>query len=165
MADARSSIFNKEATERLRSPDDLDRYVRVTSPSVWVALLAIFLLVVGLLSWGFFGSVSTSVSTQAAYSEGELVCLLTSEDVTKVHEGDRAIVGGKHAEVLSISATPLSRDEVAEVLGSDYLVDALMQGDWAYAVVFKTAEQYEPGVPYAVSITTERVAPISLVIG
>ena len=61
MADAKTSIFNKRATEKLRSPDDLDKYVRVTSPSVWVILAACIILIVGLLAWGLFGAVTTNV--------------------------------------------------------------------------------------------------------
>lgn len=64
MAQASPSIFNKRATERLRSPDDLEKYVQVTNPSVWVVLGACIALLAGLLAWGIFGTVSTNVSAQ-----------------------------------------------------------------------------------------------------
>ena len=37
MPDAKPSmsIFNLKASEKLRNPDDLDKYIRVTKPSVW----------------------------------------------------------------------------------------------------------------------------------
>ena len=38
MADEQNSIFTKKASDKLRSPDDLNEYVRVTNPSVWVVL-------------------------------------------------------------------------------------------------------------------------------
>lgn len=62
MADAGSSIFNEQSRNRLQSPDDLDRYIRVTSPSVWVVLGAVIALVMGLLAWGIFDSVSTTIT-------------------------------------------------------------------------------------------------------
>ena len=165
MAEPTRSIFNKQATDRLLSPDDLDRYVRVTSPSVWVALLAIVALLAGILAWGIFGAVSTSVSAVGTCVEGRALCLLDAESVANVHEGDFASVGGRQVTVASVSATPLSRAEASELLGSDYLVDALMDGEWGYLVTFDGDAGIAEGTPATVSITTERVAPISLVLG
>jgi hypothetical protein len=56
VAEADNSIFTKKATDKLRSPDDLDEYVRVTNPSVWVVLAACIVLLVGLFAWAVFGT-------------------------------------------------------------------------------------------------------------
>ena len=53
MAKEANGPFTKRATDRLLSPDDLERYVRVTNPSVWVVLA----LLIGYLSWGLFARV------------------------------------------------------------------------------------------------------------
>ena len=160
------SIFNKKATETLRNPDDLDKFVRVTNPSVWVVLVACVMLVVGLLAWGVFGAVTTSVSGMGVVIDGEAMCFLPAEDATKVDEGDAASIGGKSVRVEDVSAVPLSRDEADKVLDSDYLVSALVKDDWAYKVVFDGDVSTLPnGVPIVVSITVERVAPITLVLG
>ena len=67
MANASSSIFNKKASEKLRNPDDLDKYLRVTNPSVWIVIAACVVLLLGLLAWGVFGTVSTSVKGIGVY--------------------------------------------------------------------------------------------------
>ena len=168
MAEANTSIFNKTATERLRSPDDLDRYVRVTNPSVWAVLSAVLALIFGLLAWGIFGSVSTSVETMGVMlPDGQIMCFLPAENVVRVKEGDTATVQGQTATVVNIEKHPYDRDEVKELLSSDYLVSALTGEDWSYMVTFKMENTPEFGSmePLVVSITTERVAPISLVLG
>lgn len=165
MADTGSSIFNKQAVERLRSPDDLDRYLRVTSPRMWVALLAVIVLALGILAWGVFGTVSSSVTSTGANVDGQLICLLDAEQAARVHEGDSAYVAGRQATVASVSATPLSRNEVRQIVPGDYLAQALMSSDWAFLITFDGAEDVEEDVPLQVSITTERVAPIRLVLG
>ena len=165
MAEQRSSIFNKTASDRLRSPDDLDRYVRVTTPSAWVALFAVLALVLGLLSWGVFGSVSTSVSAVGTCVDGRVVCLLSADEAAQVSEGDSAYVAGMQSSVVSIDSVPLSLDEVRQLLKSDYLADALVEDDWSYLVTFDQVAVENEGVPISVSITTERVAPISLILG
>ena len=166
MADVQSSIFNKKATEKLRSPDDLDKYVRVTNPSVWAVLAACIALLVGLLAWGVFGSVATSVTATGTVVDDKAICFLTAENTAKVHVGDAAYVGEEQMTVASISKTPYSRSESNAVLSDDYLVSTLMPSDWAYMVTFEgDISELTVGVPLTVSITTQQVAPISLVLG
>ena len=166
MADTGSSIFNKQALTRLHNPDDLDKFIRITSPSVWVVLLAVITLMLGLLAWGVFGSVSTSVETTGSSAGGEALCLLGADDAAKVKVGDRTYVDGQLGRVASESKAPISEDEASDLLGSDYLVETLMADNrWVYVVTFEGIEPGEEGIPITVSITTERVAPISLVLG
>lgn len=166
MAETAGSIFNAKAAEKLRSPDDLDKYVRVTNPSAWAVLGACAVLLAGLLAWGAFGAVSTSVSATGVAVNGQAMCFLPAEDVAKVHVGDAANVGGEQMAVAEVAAVPHSRDEAHGELGSDYLVSALLDGDWAYRVTFAgDGSGLAQGVPLTVSITTERVAPIALVLG
>lgn len=167
MADLSSSIFNKKATEQLRSPEDLDKYVQVTKPSVWLVLFACAALLVGLLAWGVFGSVSTNVSTAGAVDEGAVVCLLGAESAAQVSAGDEAVVNGVPCTVESISEVPLSRFEASQIVDSDYLASTLITSDWSYVVRLSGTgiEELPSGVPLPVSITTESVAPISLILG
>lgn len=167
MADATSSIFNKKATEKLRSPDDLDKYVRVTNPSVWVVLAACIALLFGLLAWGIFGTAATNVTTTATKINSGVVCFLETEDVAKVHPGDSALVNGEHMTVANVAATPLSRDEVGVLLGSDYLESVIVKSDWTYPVTFEgeAAANFAEQVPLQAAITVDRIAPISLVLG
>ncbi len=167
MADTSKTIFNARATEKLRSPDDLDKYVRVTKPSAWAVVSALVLLLVGLLAWGVFGAVSTNVTATGAYVGQQSMCFLSAEDAAKVSVGDAASVGGVRTSVAEVTAVPLSRDEARERLGSDYLVSTLVKGDWAYLVTFERVDDpsLAQGVPLSVDITTERVAPIRLLLG
>lgn len=165
VADVSARIFNKRASEKLRSPDDLDKYVRVTNPGVWVVLGACVALLAGLLAWGVFGAVSTSVHATGAIVDGSPICLLAAEDVAKVHEGDVANFGGEQVRVSKVASVPWSRAEAAELLGSDYLVSTLMPGDWAYQVQLEgDVGELNENVPITINITTERIAPISLLL-
>ena len=52
------SIFSKKSLDRINGPEELNDYVRVTTPSVWIVLTAIALLVIGVLGWCIFGTVT-----------------------------------------------------------------------------------------------------------
>ncbi len=57
-----TQLFRKKALDRLSSPEQLDRTMSFVGPRAWILLLASLILLVGLLFWGFFGSVATKVS-------------------------------------------------------------------------------------------------------
>lgn len=57
-------IFRKVALERLSSPEQLDLRMQVASPRSWIALVALGLLLVVVVVWGFVGSVPTKVQGQ-----------------------------------------------------------------------------------------------------
>jgi len=50
-------IYREKAVQRVNRPEDLNDYVRVTTPSVWIVLIAVLLLLAGILAWTIFGSV------------------------------------------------------------------------------------------------------------
>ena len=168
MADQQGSIFSAKAAERLRSPDDLDKYVQVTNPSVWMVLAACIVLLAGLLAWGIFGTVQTDVSGTGTLVAGTVVCPLDAEHAAQVSVGDHAVVNGIPMQVSAVGSVPLSRDELGSLLPNDYLASTLAAGDWSYIVelsVPDTADGVAEGVPLPVSITVESVAPLSLVFG
>ena len=44
-------------SDKIDSPDKLNDYMRVLSPSVWLVLIATILLLAGALIWAVFGTV------------------------------------------------------------------------------------------------------------
>jgi HlyD family secretion protein len=57
-------IFRKVALDRLASPEELDILMQVTKPRTWLALVALLVLVVTTVVWGFVGSIPTRIDAQ-----------------------------------------------------------------------------------------------------
>ena len=45
------SIFRQKSIDRVSSPEQLNDYIRVTTPTVWLVLLALVILLLGMLAW------------------------------------------------------------------------------------------------------------------
>lgn len=56
------AIFREASLERLSTPEQLDQVMRVTSPTAWLAMIALAAVVVGGLVWSVFGTVPIKVS-------------------------------------------------------------------------------------------------------
>ena len=52
-----SEIYREKSIKRVNQPEDLNDYIRVTTPSVWVVLIAIALVLAAVLGWMIFGTV------------------------------------------------------------------------------------------------------------
>jgi hypothetical protein len=51
------NLFRQKSIERVSSPEQLNDYIRVTTPGVWLVLLALVILLLGMLAWSIFGTV------------------------------------------------------------------------------------------------------------
>ena len=54
----KNTLFREKSLEKVSSPEALNDYIRVTTPSVWIVLIALVLLLVGMLVWSIFGKVT-----------------------------------------------------------------------------------------------------------
>ena len=67
-----SSIFRKKSLERVASPDQLDQYIRVSSPAAWLVLSAILLLLVAAIVWACLGRVPTTRHVSLDVENGQV---------------------------------------------------------------------------------------------
>ena len=166
VAEPSNTIFNKKALEKIYSPDDLNRSLRVANPGFWVALCACAVFIVGFFIWAIFGTITETLSVTGADIEGQIYCFLTDDESSDVAVGDSVNVEGVQMTVSMKSDFPLSAIEAKEVLRSDYLVDKLVGDNWAYLILLEgDTSSFEDNSLVDVTIVTRSVSPISLVLG
>ena len=91
-------IFRAVALERLSSPDELDRLLRVTDTKAWIAQFAIFGLLIVALVWGYTGKLPSTISGQGVIvrTGGVLNVVAAGSGVVarlKVNAGDKISAG------------------------------------------------------------------------
>ena len=50
-------FFRKKSLDSISSPDQLYDYIHVTTPSVWIVMLAVIILLAGMIIWSFTGKI------------------------------------------------------------------------------------------------------------
>lgn len=80
-------LFRTKSLERIKSPESLTDYVRVTTPSVWLVLATIGALVIGAIIFAIFGRIDTLVDAHVLVDDGVMVCYIDEEDAARVREG------------------------------------------------------------------------------
>lgn len=53
-------LYRQKSLDQVSSPEELNDYIRVTRPSIWLILLALVLLLLGMLAYFVFGTVDVN---------------------------------------------------------------------------------------------------------
>ena len=94
-----NQIFREMSLERLSSPEELNDYLHVTNPAIWVVLVAVILLLSGLLIWSNFTAIESSVAGTAVADKGVLTVTFEDEKKEqKIEPGMEVTVGNTCVE-------------------------------------------------------------------
>ena len=100
------SLFRKDSMERISSPEQLNDYLRVTNPTIWVLMIAIILLLVGMFIWGYFAYIESYASGTAEVSGGKMVVYFDdSQQAENVEAGMLVEVGSVSTLIASVGKT------------------------------------------------------------
>ncbi len=56
MEEEKRKIFREASLKRVSSPEQLDEYIKVITPGIWLALACVICLLLGFLAWAVFGT-------------------------------------------------------------------------------------------------------------
>ncbi len=70
-----------------QSLDNLNEYIRVIHPSVWLLLIAMLSIVIGIVCWGLFGHIDRTIETTIHVEEGQVLCYVAHADQDDIKEG------------------------------------------------------------------------------
>lgn len=70
-----------------QSIDDLNSYIHVIHPSVWLLIVAMISILIGILVWSFFGHVNKQVDATVYVTNDETFCYINHEDSENIKTG------------------------------------------------------------------------------
>lgn len=152
-------IFRKSSIDRVSSPEQLNDYIRVSNPSVWMMLAAVIVLLAGVCVWGVFGRLESKAYSAGTCENGMFICYVAEEDAAKVKTGMPIKVNGNEFAVSEISQRPIcvsaDMDPYLMHLGG------FSEGEWMYEII---ADVDIPDGTYKAEIVTESVSPMSFIL-
>lgn len=159
-----NELFRKKSIERIKSPESLNDYIRVTTPGVWMVLSAIILLLVGVCIWGIFGRLDTRVET-VVINTGEVMYALVEDKYADRLETENTITVGEHsfkAELLPnepFEITPADSSYILHLMNKE-------EGCWVHILLLTEEESSTPleTGTFLGSIVVDSVSPLSFII-
>ena len=127
------SIFRKKSVERITSPESLGDYLKVTSPTVWLILAAVILLLVGMLVWSSVASIDSFAAGTARVENGSMQIRFEDEQIARsVESGMSVAVGESRSRITSVGT-----DENGLFA---YAATDLADGIYSVKVIFKQTQ-------------------------
>ena len=137
-----NQVFRQKSVERIASPEQLQDYMRVTTPGVWMVLAAVILLLAGLIVSSALVNVESRITEQAVVAEDGLMLdiALPLSQKSLVAPGMPVRVADREAKVSMVFPAENEVEVIAELP--------------------EDGVKLAPGT-YDVEIVTETVRPIS----
>ena len=88
------SLTDLRRSNASKTPDDLNKSIQVTNPGAWVLMTVILAVLIGSIIWGTFGTIESTVSTQAFVRGGTAVCIVDRTQIGKIVSGMTIRING-----------------------------------------------------------------------
>lgn len=156
----KEQVFRKSSIDRVNSPEQLNSYIRVANPSVWLVLSAVIVLLLGACVWGIFGRIETTVSIPVVAKGGIVTGYFAAGENAGIETGMAVAVGDMKGTVASLSGAPVQMGEGIEPYV--FYLGNFSQGDFCYQAQI-SIDGLSDGV-YEAKVVVDSVVPISFVI-
>lgn len=127
-----NNLFREKSLKRISSPEELDRYIRVSNPSTWIVLTAILILLAGFCVWAIGGELKTVQHIDGNVKNGQLVAVLSDENSDRVRAQMPVCLDG--VEVGTVSDISITSDgkkmvqiDTKNLADGKYLLDIIIE--------------------------------------
>lgn len=164
-----STLFRKASLDSISSPEQLDDYIKVSNPGIWMVLASLFILLAAVLVWSIKGGLPTSIHVPGMADGGTVWCYVNANKAAAIKTGQtvRIQAGGDtiNGEVAGVGTVPLSAAEIAADLKSDYWAQALAPQGYAVKVAVSPDRKDIPDKTLLnLSIVTDTVRPVDFLL-
>lgn len=154
-----NSIFRKSSLDRVSSPEQLNEYIKISHPSVWLILGAIIILLIGVCVWSVFGTLTSTKRAVMVVHGNKADCYVSVEEAKGIASGMEVKVDSSVGTITAVAVAPM---EITDDFDAYALyLSGLKMGDW---VVSMSVDITMPDGAYMAGIIKESISPISFVL-
>lgn len=158
-----NSLFRKKNLERISSPEQLNDYIKVSSPSVWLIISAMIIIAAAFSIWAFNGNITSEVSGTGVFQGSSqdninsVVCYVDANYAPRISEGMTVRIYDKskpmsayvNGKVTKISQTPVNQEDILHSYSSEYVADSILESDYGVGVLIKINKNSQDAYDWA----------------
>ena len=158
MEEKKDQIFRQKSLDKINSPEALDKYIKTTSPSIWVMLVAIIVFLVGVIIWSVVGKVESKKKIGCEIKNTYVTCALKESDVDNVLSESFILIDDEKIEIKSIEGP--TNCENSDISSYVTFTGGIEDDEWFYLV--KANSKLIDG-NYDATIVFESISPITFI--
>ena len=139
MAEQDKKVFRQEALDKISSPEQLNDYMKVTNPGIWIILAAVILLLGGLFAWSMVGKLETTATATAVVEDGTAKVSLTQ-----------------------IASAPITSDMSVRIGSQDYHISTVEHDEHGREIAYAPVELADGN--YDAKVILETITPIKFLL-
>ena len=97
-----NKLFRQKSIDRVSSPEQLQDYMRVTNPGVWMVLAAVIVLLAGILFASVFGRLENKVKATARIENGVAKVTVQGDEAEELDEGMVLRIRGEETKITDV---------------------------------------------------------------
>lgn len=144
-----SNIFRKKSLDRISSPEQLNDYIRVSNPSVWLIICALLVIAVSFSIWAVSGNITTEISANGVFqgkdtdSVDSVICYINADYSTKISVGMPVRIYDKsksqntyiNGKISKIAQTAIKQEDIIQSYSSEYIADSILDSEYGIGVL------------------------------
>ena len=157
----KQNIFRRESLDRVESPEQLDAYIKVSHPKVWLIMAALLVAVISVIVWSVVGSLPQTMTVKGVTVGGNVInCYECVENANTNLIGCKANITLPDGRNISGKVEAVSQNPYSE----DWFADNVLDGNYSYEVRVIAEEDITPNMLATVIITTAEMKPIQFIL-
>lgn len=159
MAEKKNQLFRQKTVDAVQSPESLNEYLHVTSPSIWLLMSALIVILAGVFVWSIFGHIDARAPVAIMKTDEGTVCFVPENALSSVIENPVVKVDDKELSLKPNVLEPVIVNEDMNIYV--ILYGQLQVGQIVYPidVVGTISDDVVQG-----SVVTESITPISFLL-
>lgn len=109
MAEQNPGFFRQKSIERISSPEQLNSFLRVTNPGIWLLLAAVIVLLCGLFAWSMVGNLETVSDGVAVIENGTAQIMITDGSGGDLGTGMTVRIGDEEYSITTVEKDEYGR--------------------------------------------------------
>ena len=153
------TIFRQKSIDKVSSPEQLDGYLKVTTPSVWLILIGIIVILVGTIVWATFGEIKSYTNVGCVVDGGNVTCFVKEEEYEKIEVGMTIEIPSEKNEFTIISKENVGLNIPDQY---DYLQHLIGISSTDYVFALSGLSNINDGY-YSGRVITEKLSPLKFI--
>ncbi len=161
---SQNQLYRSKVLEKMTSSEQLNSYIKVSVPHIWLILGAIIILLISAFVWLFTTTVEIKEEAVSFTRDGVSYCWLSPSRAQDIHPGMLVRIGDMTGTVVEVSPHVETFDDVMSITGSQNTRFFGIQDDNLFHRITMKVDGITDGIN-KVYIIKQSVKPSSVLFG
>ena len=146
----KNNVFREKSLKRISSPEQLNDYIRVSNPSLWLVVGALSIMLIAAFIWSISGNITSKVDATGVFQDIDrkpgietVVCFVGVDDSQKLTKGMEVRLYNKYkssnehiiGKVSRVSGVPVKQEDILSDFSNEFIAKSILETGYGVAVL------------------------------